>query len=164
MPLKQFASKLNGLLDFHLGAMPLLSFQACYEQEYLEQLPVNYSGVPLEHLVTCVPNVEIKCSGPNKSIKIIKQEMKAIEMDEGAILKSVPVSLASHISLLCRELVDLLKTSDRCQLLMSKFIPAYHHHFGRQCHVADYGYTKLIDLFESIPHVIQVSFFFKLYN
>lgn len=40
---------------------------------------------------------------------------------------------------------------------MNKFIPAYHHHFGRQCRVADYGYTKLVDLFEAIPHVIQVT-------
>jgi meiosis arrest female protein 1 len=38
----------------------------------------------------------------------------------------------------------------------SKFIPAYHHHFGRQCRVADYGYTRLIDLLESLSHVVQV--------
>lgn len=37
-----------------------------------------------------------------------------------------------------------------------QFIPAYHHHFGRQCRVADYGYTKLLELFEAIPHVVQV--------
>lgn len=73
-----------------------------------------------------------------------------------AVLNTVAPSLAPNISLLCRELVDLLKTTDRCQLLLSKFIPAYHHHFGRQCRVADYGYTKLLDLFESISHVVQV--------
>ena len=38
----------------------------------------------------------------------------------------------------------------------SKFIPYYHHHFGRQCRVADYGFTKLIELFEAIPHVVKV--------
>jgi meiosis arrest female protein 1 len=37
-----------------------------------------------------------------------------------------------------------------------KFIPAYHHHFGRQCRVSDYGFTKLIDLFEALPSVVQV--------
>lgn len=37
-----------------------------------------------------------------------------------------------------------------------KFIPMYHHHFGRQCRVADYGYTKLKDLFEALPHVVQI--------
>ena len=38
----------------------------------------------------------------------------------------------------------------------SKFIPSYHHHFGRQCRVADYGYTKLMELFEALPHIVQV--------
>lgn len=74
-----------------------------------------------------------------------------------AVLKLIPPPLAPNVNLLCRELVDLLKTTDKCQILLSKFIPAYHHHFGRQCRVADYGYTKLLDLFESIPHVAQVS-------
>ena len=37
-----------------------------------------------------------------------------------------------------------------------KFIPSYHHHFGRQCRVADYGYTKLKELFEALPHVVQI--------
>lgn len=64
--------------------------------------------------------------------------------------------LAPNVNLLCREVVDLLKNMDRCQILLTKFIPAYHHHFGRQCRVADYGYTKLLDLFEAISHVVQV--------
>lgn len=38
----------------------------------------------------------------------------------------------------------------------NKFIPAYHHHFGRQCRVSDYGFTKLIELLEAIPHVIKI--------
>ena len=55
-----------------------------------------------------------------------------------------------------REVVDLLKTCPQCKMTFSKFIPNYHHHFGRQCRVADYGYTKLMELFEAIPHVVQV--------
>ncbi|XP_072396076.1 meiosis regulator and mRNA stability factor 1 [Diabrotica undecimpunctata] len=157
MLLKVFANKLLVLLKLHLGVMHLLSFQACYEQEFHEPLPVYDGGVPLEHLVTCVPNIEIKLVGPNKNIKIIRYlDSTTEETDEDSVLKSVPPPLAPNISLLCRELIDLLKTQERCQLLMSKFIPAYHHHFGRQCRVADYGYTKLLDLFESIPHVIQI--------
>jgi hypothetical protein len=69
---------------------------------------------------------------------------------------SVSPSLQGQMSLLCRELVDLLKTFPHCQMVFNKFIPAYHHHFGRQCRVADYGFTKLIDLLEAIPHVVQV--------
>lgn len=157
MVLKSFANKLNLLLKSHMGSLHLLSFQSCYEQEFHEPLPVYDGGVPLEHLITCVPDIDIKLMGPNKNIKIIKyKESKNDESEEDTVLKSVPPSLAPNISLLSRELIDLLKTQDRCQLLMNKFIPAYHHHFGRQCRVADYGYTKLVDLFEAIPHVIQI--------
>ena len=38
----------------------------------------------------------------------------------------------------------------------NKFIPSYHHHFGRQCRVADYGFTKLIELLEALSHTVQV--------
>ncbi len=72
------------------------------------------------------------------------------------------------MSLLCRELVDLLKMAPQSRIPFSKFIPAYHHHFGRQCRVADYGYTRLIDLLESLSHVVQVSltsiFVWALFN
>ena len=54
------------------------------------------------------------------------------------------------------EVIDLLKHSPQCRMPFNKFIPAYHHHFGKQCKVADYGFTKLIELFEAIPHVLQV--------
>lgn len=55
----------------------------CYEQEYKEPLPVNDAGVPLEHLITCVPNIEITCVGPSKSIKVITYNFKANECTEG---------------------------------------------------------------------------------
>ena len=54
------------------------------------------------------------------------------------------------------EVVDLLRHSPQCRMPFNKFIPAYHHHFGKQCRVADYGFTKLIELFESIPHILKV--------
>ncbi|CAH1954341.1 unnamed protein product [Acanthoscelides obtectus] len=156
MPLQMFADKLHALLKVHLNYVFLLSFQACYESEFQEALPVADSGVPLEHLISCVPNVGIEVIGPNKNIKVIKYcESKSNEhLDD--TFRSVPLPLAMNLNMLCRELVELLKTCEKCQLLLNKFIPAYHHHFGKQCRVADYGYTKLLDLFESIPHVVQV--------
>lgn len=39
----------------------------------------------------------------------------------------------------------------------SKFIPTYHHHFGRQCKLSYYGFTKLMELFEAIPDILLVS-------
>lgn len=55
------------------------------------------------------------------------------------------------------EVIDLLKNCPQCCMVFNKFIPSYHHHFGRQCRVADYGFSKLIELFEAIPDIINVS-------
>ena len=57
-----------------------------------------------------------------------------------------------------KEVVELLKHSNKCRLPFTRFVPAYHHHFGRQVRVADYGYLKLIELFEAISHVLEVSY------
>ncbi|KAF6017579.1 hypothetical protein EB796_024111 [Bugula neritina] len=65
-------------------------------------------------------------------------------------------SLSSQLSQFSREVVDLLKRMPGCQMAFSKFIPSYHHHFGRQCRVADFGFTKLLELFEAVPHVLQI--------
>jgi hypothetical protein len=49
-------------------------------------------------------------------------------------LPSQPAApLAGQLALFSRELVDLLKTSPGCRMPFHKFIPSYHHHFGRQC-------------------------------
>jgi len=73
-------------------------------------------------------------------------------------LKSISPPLANNLALLSRELVDLLKTCTHCTMSFNRFIPAYHHHFGRQCRVADYGFTKLIDLLEALPNIVQVIY------
>lgn len=56
-----------------------------------------------------------------------------------------------------KEVVDLLRHQPHFRMPFSKFIPSYHHHFGRQCKLAYYGFTKLLELFEAIPEVLQVS-------
>lgn len=71
-------------------------------------------------------------------------------------MKSISPPLANNLALLSREMVDLLKTCTHCTMSFNRFIPAYHHHFGRQCRVADYGFTKLIDLLEALPNIVQV--------
>lgn len=73
-------------------------------------------------------------------------------------------SLSSQLSQFSREVVDLLKRMPGCQMAFSKFIPSYHHHFGRQCRVADFGFTKLLELFEAVPHVLQVNFLKFIYS
>ena len=36
-------------------------------------------------------------------------------------------------------------------------MPSYHHHFGRQCRLSNYGFSKLQDLFEAIPDVVVIE-------
>ena len=55
------------------------------------------------------------------------------------------------------ECLELLKHLPQCRLPLNKFIPAYHQHFGRQCRLADYGFTKLIELIEAIPTIIEIT-------
>lgn len=56
-----------------------------------------------------------------------------------------------------KEVVDLLRHQPHCRMSFNKFIPTYHHHFGRQCKLSYYGFNKLMDLFEAIPEVLLVS-------
>uniref|UniRef100_A0A6P7FWG8 Meiosis regulator and mRNA stability factor 1-like n=1 Tax=Diabrotica virgifera virgifera TaxID=50390 RepID=A0A6P7FWG8_DIAVI len=42
-------------------------------------------------------------------------------------------------------------------MFFNKFVPAYHHHFGHQCKVSNYGFTKLIELFEAIPDIVKIE-------
>lgn len=57
---------------------------------------------------------------------------------------------------LAKEVIELLKICPKATMNFSKFVPAYHNYFGKQCRVADYGYTKLIELFEGMSSIIQV--------
>ncbi len=57
-----------------------------------------------------------------------------------------------------REVLDLLKNQgSHCRLPVSKFVSAYHQYFSRQCRVADYGFSKIIDLLSAIPKSVQVT-------
>lgn len=55
-----------------------------------------------------------------------------------------------------------MKNQPYCLMPVTKFIPAYHHHFAKQCRVSDYGYSKLLELLEAVPHVLQVGGFVVL--
>ena len=60
-----------------------------------------------------------------------------------------------RVNVFAKEVRELLC---HCDLSISfpKFIPAYHQYFGRQCKVSNYGVAKLTELFECIPHTVQV--------
>lgn len=75
-----------------------------------------------------------------------------IDQDENNANKSQ----SDNLSIFCREVRNLLRSKPNCMIPFSKFVPAYHNHYGRQCCVYQFGYTKLIELLESIPHVVQI--------
>ncbi|XP_033320589.1 meiosis regulator and mRNA stability factor 1 isoform X3 [Bombus bifarius] len=152
--LKVLDPRIHQLLTTHNGSLPLPSLPNCYEAEFKEKLQVVENGVPLEHLVSCLSCVELK-QGIG-SVKYLIWTGNKIHENNQEENKCVTSPLANQLALFSRELVDLLKTAPHCQLPFNRFIPAYHHHFGRQCRVADYGFTKLIDLLEALTHTVQV--------
>lgn len=152
--LKILSIRVNQMLSTHNGSLPLPSFPTCYEAEFKESLLVDENGVPLEHLVSCLSTVELK-QGVGSVKHLIWTGNRAHD-DSHEENKCVSPPLANQLALFSRELVDLLKTAPHCQLSFNRFIPAYHHHFGRQCRVADYGFTKLIELLEALTHTVQV--------
>ena len=56
-----------------------------------------------------------------------------------------------------REVADLLRDCEKFSLPFTSFVPSYHHHFGRQCRLSNYGFSKLQDLFEAIPDVVIIE-------
>lgn len=151
--LRALAASIHSLLQSHSGIIPLASLTDCYQSEVgpLEEVE---SGVPLEHLVSCLPGVCIVTA--NSGFKFIQWLENKVTDEVEELARCVSPPLVGQLALFSRELVDLLKTFPHCRLAFSRFIPAYHHHFGRQCRVADYGFTKLADLFDSLRHVVQV--------
>ena len=60
----------------------------CYKIQFGKELTVDANGVPLEHLITCVKDVELKLGGTNHNIKYIVKEvkLKSTEVDINGII------------------------------------------------------------------------------
>ncbi|CAK7303517.1 Meiosis regulator and mRNA stability factor 1 [Vulpes lagopus] len=158
LSLKTFAPQVHGLLQTHEGTVPLLSFPDCYAAEFggLEVVQENQGGVPLEHLITCVPGVNIATAQNGvKVVKWIHNKPPPPNTDPWLLRSKSPVGNPQLIQF-SREVIDLLKSQPSCVIPISNFIPSYHHHFAKQCRVSDYGYSKLIELLEAVPHVLQI--------
>ncbi|XP_004750389.1 meiosis regulator and mRNA stability factor 1 isoform X7 [Mustela putorius furo] len=158
LSLKTFAPQVHSLLQTHEGTVPLLSFPDCYAAEFgeLEVVQENQAGVPLEHLVTCVPGVNIATAQSGiKVVRWIHNKPPPPNTDPWLLRSKSPVGNPQLIQF-SREVIDLLKSQPSCVIPISNFIPSYHHHFAKQCRVSDYGYSKLIELLEAVPHVLQI--------
>ncbi|XP_016879395.1 meiosis regulator and mRNA stability factor 1 isoform X14 [Homo sapiens] len=158
LSLKTFAPQVHSLLQTHEGTVPLLSFPDCYIAEFgdLEVVQENQGGVPLEHFITCVPGVNIATAQNGiKVVKWIHNKPPPPNTDPWLLRSKSPVGNPQLIQF-SREVIDLLKSQPSCVIPISHFIPSYHHHFAKQCRVSDYGYSKLIELLEAVPHVLQI--------
>ncbi|KAG8145599.1 hypothetical protein E2320_012115 [Naja naja] len=145
--LKAFAPQVHSLLQTHEGTVPLLS---------LEMVPEGHGGVPLEHLISCIPGVNIAMAQNGiKVVKWIHNKPPPPSTEPWLLRSKSPVGNPQLIQF-SRDVIDLLKNQPSCIMSVSKFIPMYHHHFAKQCRVSDYGYSKLIELLESVPHVLQI--------
>lgn len=149
--LKILTSRIRILLEGHDGKLPLPSLADCYHSQF-GPLPVDSQGVPLEHLVSCIQGVDVVQN--QGTFKYLTWSQSAGQNEDHA--KCVSPMLVGTMSVFTRELLELLKDTPKCLLPFSQFIPSYHRRYGRQCRVSDYGYTKLLDLLESLPHVLQV--------
>jgi meiosis arrest female protein 1 len=138
-------------------------------------LQADEKGVSVEHLVTWVQGVILKSSPNGGCAKMLtwgnketnyyhisstaSEDSSSSDIAQALPERSTsPSYLAAQVNLFGREIVELLRASTNCQIPFVKFIPAYHHHFGRQCRVSGYGYTKLVELLDALPHVVQVSY------
>ncbi|XP_053713343.1 meiosis regulator and mRNA stability factor 1-like isoform X1 [Synchiropus splendidus] len=160
LSLNTLAAEVHSLLQSHEGTLPLLSFPDCYEAQFrpLELVNETIEGaVPLEHLITCVPSITIVTAQNGfKVIKWIHNKPPTANSAEPWIQRcKSPVGNPQLIQF-SREIIDLLKSQPSCLMPMNKFIPSYHHHFAKQCRVSDYGFSKLLELLEAVPHVLQI--------
>ncbi|KAM3624258.1 uncharacterized protein V6R79_021181 [Siganus canaliculatus] len=159
MSLSTLTSEVHTLLQSHDGTLPLLSFPECYAAQFSPLQLGNEAlegGVPLEHLITCVPSITIVTAQNGfKVIKWVHNKPPAPNSDPWIPRCKSPVGNPQLIHF-SREIIDLLKSQPSCIMPMSKFIPSYHHHFAKQCRVSDYGYSKLLELLEAVPHVLQI--------
>lgn len=55
-----------------------------------------------------------------------------------------------------REVIKILRNRPHYRMPFTEFVPAYHRQFGRQCKLSNYGFSKLIDLFEALALYVQV--------
>lgn len=158
MTISEIQQIIHPLLKHHAGDIPVASLVHCIEGQLKTQITPNENGVNLEHLVCCVQGIQITVN--NFGIKILgwlelNKENSATTTGSSNQIYSKN-SISDPLYQISREVIELVKMSPKATMKFNRFIPAYHNHFGKQCRVADYGYTKLIELFEALSAVVQI--------
>lgn len=131
-----------------------LSERNCYASEYPQLYSEHFKtsfrlcdfGVcDLADLLSDVPegHLETNGEGPDLLISLPKKNRTSDEIQRTKKFGS--------------EVAELLCECDKFSLPFTAFVPHYHHHFGRQCRLSNYGFTKLQDLFEAIPDIVTID-------
>ncbi|XP_001965864.4 meiosis regulator and mRNA stability factor 1 isoform X2 [Drosophila ananassae] len=170
MSISEIQNLIYPLLKLHTGDVPVATLLYCIEEQLQVKILANESGVNLEHLVCCVQGIQIHCN--NFGIKILGwleinkdrafhlssniSSLSSGDRSIGSAASGLKHSLSDPLYQISREVIELVKMSPKSTMKFNRFIPAYHNHFGKQCRVADYGYTKLIELFEALSSVVQI--------
>lgn len=164
MTIAQVHDIVFALLNNHKGVVPIASIVHCIQAELNLMLDRNENGVNFEHLLSCIQGVQITSNKFSiKTLNWSNGQMEQSPKENNSLFEDITPNrymkygnMPDSFTQISREIIELIKLSPKATLKFSRFIPAYHNHFGKQCRVADYGYTKLIDLFEALPTVVQV--------
>ncbi|KAH8269879.1 hypothetical protein KR026_009584, partial [Drosophila bipectinata] len=167
MTISEIQSLVYPLLKLHTGDIPVATLLHCIEEQLDVKIIPNESGVNLEHLICCVQGIQIHAN--NFGIKILgwlelnkdralhtSTNLSTVSTGDRSGGSCCKNSISDPLFQISREVIELVKMSPKSTMKFNRFIPAYHNHFGKQCRVADYGYTKLIELFEALSSVVQI--------
>ncbi|KAG4078561.1 hypothetical protein HA402_002675 [Bradysia odoriphaga] len=161
MSVADVRSVIFALTQKHSKNIPVASLIHCIQSELACNIVPNDKGVNFEHLLSCVNEIQITT---NKfGIKVLnwvtdQSENKKLSDDtfnaKGQYAKNS--SMSDAYGQFSNDVYELLQTCPKSTMKFARFIPTYHNTFNRQCRVADYGFVKLIDLFDAIPLTVQV--------
>ena len=134
------------LFSFYKIKVSMLDLPGLFEKVMCKPFRIaDYGVCDVEDLLLEISETSVVLSGTGDDI-VISLPKREQTLDE-----------VERTHQFAQECIELLKHAPECRLPFNKFIPSYHHHFGRQCRVADYGFTKLIELFEAVPGTVEVT-------
>jgi hypothetical protein len=153
---RRFSNDLLKVLKSHSNSAHMSSsskemfadeFSAAYEKHFSRKFDIRDYGVCfLEDMLAELPD------------NVISRK----EIDSRTFLQMPRVVQQSDekmcMARLTLDICDMLRQRPRFSIQFSKFIPNFHHHFGRQCKLSNYGFAKLIDLLEAMPDTVQLFF------
>lgn len=143
---RRFSNDLIKVLKSHTTKQMFADeYPQAYEKHFSKKFEIKDYGVCyLEDMLAELPE-SIICRKEIEGRTFI-QIPKVIQMDEERLCTDR----------LTFDIIDMLKHKSRFSIQFNKFIPNFHHHFGRQCKLSNYGFSKLIDLLEAMPDTVHV--------